>query len=230
MLTSTSKISISIMIVLSILVLGASGSVVSADKQATEAYPLNTCLVSGEKLGSMGDPVVYNHNGREIKFCCKGCVNGFKKDAEKYLKKLDAAIIKQQLQYYPVDTCVVSGGKLGSMGDPVDYVHGNRLVRFCCSGCIDGFKKNPAKYLQTLDKAVITAQVKTYPLNTCVVTGMKLGSMGDPVDYVFGNRLVRFCCGGCASSFSKDPGKYLAKLDAKPKKKSHGHEGCTHDH
>ncbi len=52
------------------------------------AYPLDVCLVSDEKLGSMGDPVVINHEGREIKFCCDSCIPKFKEDPEKYLSKL----------------------------------------------------------------------------------------------------------------------------------------------
>jgi hypothetical protein len=57
----------------------------------TRPYPLKTCVVSGEDLGSMGNPVVIVHDGREVKFCCKSCVKQFKKDPEKYLKKLDEA-------------------------------------------------------------------------------------------------------------------------------------------
>ncbi len=51
-------------------------------------YPLDTCLVSGEKLGEMGDPVVINYQGQEIKFCCKSCVPKFNKNPDKYLGKL----------------------------------------------------------------------------------------------------------------------------------------------
>lgn len=54
-------------------------------------YPIDTCLVSGEKLGSMGDPVVIVHEGREIKFCCDSCIPKFKKDSAKYIATLDAA-------------------------------------------------------------------------------------------------------------------------------------------
>jgi hypothetical protein len=45
---------------------------------ASESYPLDTCAVAGKKLGSMGDPIVYVHEGRQVKFCCKGCVPSFK--------------------------------------------------------------------------------------------------------------------------------------------------------
>ena len=47
------------------------------------------CIVSGEKLGSMGDPASYVHNGQEVKFCCKGCLDGFKKEPDKYLARLE---------------------------------------------------------------------------------------------------------------------------------------------
>jgi len=57
-------------------------------KPAPKPYPLTTCLVSGEKLGEMGDPYVINHKGQEIKFCCKGCVKDFNKDPDTYLAKL----------------------------------------------------------------------------------------------------------------------------------------------
>lgn len=64
---------------------------------------------------------------------------------------------------YPLDTCVVSGEKLGEMGKPIDYIHKeegkpDRLVRFCCKMCIGKFKKEPAKYLKLIDEA--TAQKK----------------------------------------------------------------------
>ncbi len=59
-------------------------------------YPLDYCVVSGEKLGGdMGDPVtfVYTNNGynQEIKFCCSMCQPKFIKDPDKYLKIIKAA-------------------------------------------------------------------------------------------------------------------------------------------
>lgn len=55
---------------------------------AVASYPLDTCVVSGEKLGSMGEPVVIQHEGTEVRFCCKSCIKKFKKDSAKYLAKL----------------------------------------------------------------------------------------------------------------------------------------------
>lgn len=60
------------------------------------AYPLETCVVSGMKLGSMGDVVTYTHKGQEIKLCCQGCVGQVKADPDKYLKKISDAYDKQK--------------------------------------------------------------------------------------------------------------------------------------
>lgn len=58
-------------------------------------YPLTTCVVSGAKLGEMGEPIefVYTNNGenQEIKFCCPDCKPTFLKDPDKYLKKIQDA-------------------------------------------------------------------------------------------------------------------------------------------
>jgi YHS domain-containing protein len=59
-------------------------------------YTLKTCVVSGDKLGEMGDPYVFKYEGREIKFCCKNCVKDFKKDPAKYVKKIEEAEAKKK--------------------------------------------------------------------------------------------------------------------------------------
>lgn len=55
------------------------------------AYPLDTCPVSGEKLGSMGDPVVVDHGGVEVRLCCRGCLKAFNADPKKYADMVTAA-------------------------------------------------------------------------------------------------------------------------------------------
>jgi YHS domain-containing protein len=61
----------------------------SAVAYSADTYPLTTCVVSGEKLGEMGAPVVTNYKGAEVRFCCSGCVKKFNADPAKYLTKLD---------------------------------------------------------------------------------------------------------------------------------------------
>ncbi len=180
-------------------------------------YTLATCPVTGAALGSMGAPVVKKYDGREVRFCCAGCVSSFEADKEAYFKKIDAAVAKEQQKSYPLNTCLVSDEKLGSMGESIDLVYRNRLVRLCCEGCRAAFQAEPAKYLKKLDAALVEKQKNTYPLKTCVVSGEKLGANGDPIEYIAGGRLVRLCCGGCVKEFEKDPRTYLDKLDAAAK-------------
>ncbi len=72
---------------------------VAADSAAAvAAYPLTTCVVSGDKLedGDMGPPInyVYKEAGkpdRLVRLCCKGCIKKFNKEPAKYLKMIDDA-------------------------------------------------------------------------------------------------------------------------------------------
>lgn len=59
-----------------------------AETPKVKPYRLKTCIVSDEKLGGMGKPVVFTHEGQEIKLCCKACKPKFEKDPATYLKKL----------------------------------------------------------------------------------------------------------------------------------------------
>ncbi len=178
------------------------------------SYPINTCLVSGEELGE--DAVNGVVEGRLFRACCPNCAGKIKKSPADYIAKIDAAVIKAQLPSYPLEGCAVSGKELGSMGDPINYVHGTRLVRFCCKGCVKGFQKNPAKALKKVDAALIAAQKKTYPTDRCLISDEPLGD--EPVDMLYGTRLVRVCCKGCIKGVKKNPASFFAKLDALAKK------------
>lgn len=59
------------------------------EKPKVKPYPLTTCIVTDEKLGEMGKPVVFEYKGQEIKLCCKSCRKDFDKDPAKFLKKLE---------------------------------------------------------------------------------------------------------------------------------------------
>jgi hypothetical protein len=61
----------------------------SCGKNSTAgSYPLATCVVSGEKLDSMGEPHVFRHEGTEVRLCCKSCLDDFNKEPAKYMAKL----------------------------------------------------------------------------------------------------------------------------------------------
>jgi uncharacterized protein (DUF305 family) len=58
---------------------------------AVESYKLETCVVSGKKLGEMGEPHRIMHHGQEVKMCCEKCEAKFEKDPAKYMSKIHSA-------------------------------------------------------------------------------------------------------------------------------------------
>jgi YHS domain-containing protein len=126
----------------------------------------------------------------------------------------DAEVVAEQLPSYPLTTCPISQEPLDAMGAPKDVVFEGRLVRLCCKSCKKSFKKDPAATLAKIDKAVIQAQLASYPLSTCPVSGEALGSMDEVINVVHGTRLVRLCCKGCKKGFAKAPAKHMAMIDA----------------
>ncbi len=72
-----------------ILLLGLGLGLASCGKTSNAgSYPLTTCVVSGEKLDSMGEPHVFTHEGTEVRLCCKSCLDDFNKEPAKYMAKL----------------------------------------------------------------------------------------------------------------------------------------------
>ena len=57
------------------------------------------------------------------------CIPKFEKDKEGYFKKIDELSIEAQIKDYPLETCVISGEKLGGeeMGDPYNHLHNGQL-------------------------------------------------------------------------------------------------------
>ena len=66
---------------------------------------------------------------------------------------------------YPLDTCVVSGDKLGGdMGKPIVFIYRtngiNQEIKFCCSDCPPKFQANPDKYMKIIKDAEAKAKAK----------------------------------------------------------------------
>ncbi len=185
---------------------------IRAGAEWSDPYVLGTCPIAGESLAEAESPVVHFHKGRQFNFCCAGCVGAFEENPQKYIDQIDAEIIKTQARYYPLKTCLVSGEDLSE--GAVDFVYGNRHVRLCCGGCLAELQARPEKYLPTLNKAIVEAQRKDYPLTHCLVMP------DDPIDedghaheVVVGNRLLMLCCEGCETALRDSPAKYIEKLD-----------------
>jgi hypothetical protein len=181
----------------------------AATARVGDAYTLGVCPVSGEKLGSMGDPVVFIKDGKEIRLCCAGCQKKFDANAEAMIKDIDAKLIADQESHYPATTCINSGAELKDGG--VSFVVGNRLLKTCCAKCEAKVKADPASFLAKLDQQVIEAQKADYKATTCPISGKPLGDA--PVEIVVANRLVKLCCENCKGGVDKDPAAALSKLE-----------------
>ncbi len=60
-------------------------SVFAADTGG-KGHPQTNCPVMGGKI----DKKVYmDYQGRRVYFCCSGCVQAFKKEPDKYIKKME---------------------------------------------------------------------------------------------------------------------------------------------
>jgi len=71
------------------LAAGCQSSKSSATTAGVKPYPSKKCIVSDEKLGGMGEPIVKVYNGQEVKFCCKDCVKEFEKEIREEKEELN---------------------------------------------------------------------------------------------------------------------------------------------
>jgi len=178
-------------------------------RQQLPSYPLKTCVISGEPLGSMGAPIDHVVDGRLVRLCCKGCVKGVEGDKAAAIAKVDKAVLRAQGPSYPLKVCVVSGEELDPK-DTHDEIVGTRLVRTCCGRCGKKVAKDPRPYIDKVNAALIETQRKTYKKTTCPVSGEDLGD--DAVDHLYGTQLVRLCCKSCVRVFEKSPDTFLVEV------------------
>jgi len=114
--------------------------------------------------------------------------------------------------FYPFESCPITGKKLGGMGDPVVKKYDGREVRFCCPACPPKFEKDLPDSFAKLNEKVVKDQRPLYPLKTSVVTGKDLPAT--PYELVYRNRLVLLGAESEKAEFLKDAPKYLGTLNA----------------
>ena len=113
-------------------------------------YPLDYCVVSNEKLGSMGKPVVFIYENQEIKLCCKECRQDFDADPKKFLDKINNPS-KDVKPSTPASTTSQSGIVVQLTVDGL-------VCNFCASNITKTFTKLPevsAVYVNLAAKAVL---------------------------------------------------------------------------
>lgn len=83
--------------------------------------------------------------GSKVGFCCNGCKGKTEKASDE--DKL-AMVFGEIAKGFTLQTeCPVSGKAIKST---VSAEHEGQKVYFCCEGCVDGFKKEPAKFTAKL--------------------------------------------------------------------------------
>jgi len=194
----------------------ASAPVPAAETFSGEAYTLETCPVSGEKLGKDGVTVVLsgmkdkNLDGTQMKFCCPKCEAAFKADPSKYLPAVNEKLIAAA-GTYPISTCLVMTDE-GIDASSKTVVYHNRVYKLCCKKCVARFEKDPSKYEKAFESAVIAKQKAAYKATKCPISGEAIDEKS--TDVVIAGRLVRTCCSKCADKAKADPKATLAKVDA----------------
>ncbi len=188
------------------------------------AWTLSTCPVCLKPLGAtpviqrINDAKDLAVNGREIRFESAQCAATFETDRSKYLKAANEQMVKEQLPLYPAITCVVmpdeslSNPTSSTAGTDENMIVGNRLVRLCCGQCARRVRRDPAKWLAQVDKAIVADQGPKYPLKVCVISGAILPA--EPVRVFIGSRLVQVATPAEALKAQQNPIETLAKLDS----------------
>lgn len=152
-----------------------------------------------------GEPVnfalVSRTDDGPVFFCCEACKKRFDKDPAGYadlvalqreqLAKLDKVQVVCPVSNEPVDPAVTMD-------------HDGQKVAFCCGGCLEAFRKEPAKY------AVALANAFTYQTK-CPVSGGAIS----PAAFVAleDDARVYFCCDKCAAKFKESPEQFAAALE-----------------
>ena len=204
------------------------------------------CPVSGKPLGSMGQVVAVDLGGERVYVCCAGCVGAVNADPAKYAAgrpeitvttatEADAALVNRQAK------CPVMDEPLGSMGQPIKVMVGDKPIFLCCKGCIKKIQAEPAKYLAMVYGNRSSAQVPTQGGAAVVPAGMDqvragvfkvtaadapfiaaqkrcpvmdepLDAMGGPYKVNAAGKAIYICCPGCAKKIAAEPQKYLGIL------------------
>lgn len=181
-----------------------------------DPYPLDTCIVTGAKLGADAVTVVLKdqrnalQEGRQLRFANEAARLTFNTRPGEFLDALDREIIRLHEASYPLDRDVVEIDR--KLTERFPFVYGNRCYVVMRAKNIDNFLKQAGRYVGVFDKLMTTKQRSHYPLTTSLVSGEALPEK--PFDVVIGYRLVRLCNEAEAKTLLEKPGDFLPKLPA----------------
>ncbi|HIG10033.1 MAG: hypothetical protein ABGY71_09535 [bacterium] len=177
------------------------------------SYPGNFCLVHGGLFTAERPVQNLVLNGQLYRVCSDKCASKIQIEAAPHYLRLRKLCIAAQKPLWPLQACPVSGDPYGGeMGRAVDFVVGTRYVKLCCKGCTRNIRRDPVQFFAALDDMLLPALRKTYPSKVCPISSEELGGMGDPVEFMYGHRLVRLCCKMCKKGFDENPLEHMRTL------------------
>ncbi len=110
---------------------------------------------------------------------------------------------REQLRIAVQAICPVSGGKLGSMGDPIKVTVGEETVYLCCKGCMK--REIKPEHWSTLHVNIAKAQ------GICPVMKHDLPKTAKWT--LVEGQVIYICCKPCSKKIQADPASYLRAVD-----------------
>ncbi len=190
-----------------VLVLALTGMAQQSDETVT-------CAMSGKTMKKSEVKATYEYNGKTYYFCSDGCKETFVKNPEKYIQNKATGEHMHGQAHAEKGNMHASAEEDGTVVDPVcgmkfkksdakaTYEYNGKTYYFCMEGCLEKFKKDPAKYAQKDEEMV-----------TCPVMGTKIKKSDAADSYVYKGKTYYFCCSGCKPKFVENPEKYIEKKD-----------------
>jgi Cu(I)/Ag(I) efflux system membrane fusion protein len=161
--------------------LPAGGAVHLASMTAAEQ---KVCPVTGAKLGSMGDPVPVEVEGRNVWTCCAACPPKLKADPKKYLAKLEAPPPPKESVLSVPESAVIDTGavKLVYVEAEPGVYEGRRIVLGPRSGdrfpVLEGL--SPGEKVVAAGAFLVDAESRLNPATRGGVQGGEPGPGGPP--------------------------------------------------
>ena len=182
------------------------------------------------------------YEGEISYFCSLSCRDRFQAAPAQYIKKAaPAGTAAQQtirrslpmMQMMPAQDAATGGERdpvCGMMVQPAtaagSHTHEQKTYYFCCQGCLEKFRADPARYLAPIAAPASTPPRqfggKALPMLGASSSGPSAAAVIDPVcgmtvdpataagSFAHQGTTYFFCCQGCLTKFRADPARYLS--------------------
>lgn len=171
----------------------------------SEREAQTTCPLSGN---AVAEGTGHDYMGYHIGTCCGGCAAKVKENPLGAIKTLrDSGQEPQRVETVSAQTVCPMSGK--PVKEDIWAVQDNMLMKFCCPGCVQGFKDDPTATAEKLIEKGEVPVILTLEQKTCPVMG---GPAKDDVTAQADGHTVKLCCAGCEGSVQENSNEILTML------------------